>query len=132
MQNALQMGGSRDFSGWRSMDTAPRDGTIVELKCTYGVAPWYNLFRWSDGRWEQHDDPSMGVSSEDSLHWRPYSGEPSAYADPTGGAQNDAAYWRSAAARAHGLPPDYFEKSAAGTAPTTRPSWWRRLFKRGS
>lgn len=32
--------------GWREMDTAPRDGTIVELCCTYGVAPWYGLFRW--------------------------------------------------------------------------------------
>lgn len=38
----------RDFSGWQSMITAPHDGTWVELKCTYGVAPWYCVARWTD------------------------------------------------------------------------------------
>lgn len=34
--------------GWQQMTTAPRDGTPVELKNSYGVVPWYGLFRWTD------------------------------------------------------------------------------------
>lgn len=51
------------------MSTAPRDGTIIELRCSYGVAPWYDLYRWTDeiqvevigydtdaeGKWRQRD-----------------------------------------------------------------------------
>lgn len=96
--------------GWQSMDSAPRDGTIVELKCTYGVAPWYGLFRWTDEALAQNNDgtttlvkmgkhgwhspsQSSGVSDEQHLKWRPATSTPDAYVDPTGGAQNSRAYW---------------------------------------
>lgn len=132
--NTLQMGaryhrmGEHD-PGWLSMNSAPRDGTVVELMCTYGVAPWYSLCRWTredmahgrDGLMPfTKDEPSWvkvegggGPFSEGHLKWRPYDGDAAAYVDPTGGAQNDMAYWRGAAAARHGLPLDYFEAEAA-------------------
>lgn len=37
--------------GWKRMASAPRDGTTVEMLETYGVAPWYGIFRWTkDGQ----------------------------------------------------------------------------------
>ncbi len=153
MNRALQIGAFEqgtavhDFSGWRSMDAAPRDGTWVELKCTYGVAPWYCIARWTDeyvcqGRNGERytgksDKPSWqkpeggGPFSEGSLHWRPYSGEVSAYADPTGGMQNDPAYWRGAVANKYGLPLDHFEKMAAKNRTKNERStlpWWKHMF----
>lgn len=35
---------------------------------------------------------------------------PDNYTDPTGGMQNDMAYWRGAVAGKYGKPLDYFEK----------------------
>jgi hypothetical protein len=118
--------GTLQFSGtdghpdeWKSIQTAPRDGTIVELKNTYGIAPWYGIFRWTskikvtsqdqDGNqtvseidqgsptWVSVDNPGSGVDDGDHLQWRPYSGNPDAYVDPTGGAQKTGEYWRRAA-----------------------------------
>ena len=113
---------------WRSMDTAPRDGTIVELKCTYGVAPWFGLHRWTnemsyiiEGERKTYkvEHPTWvkvaescfcsTVSDESSLSWRPYESDPKQYIDPTRGAQNDPAYWRAATAKSYGLRADYFE-----------------------
>lgn len=154
----MQQRGGDNEDSWRSMDSAPHDGTWVELKCTYGVAPWYCVARWTDeglaygrGR-EKHpykaDKPSWqkpeggGPFSEGLLFWRPYTGEITSYVDPTGGLQNDAAYWRGAVASKYGLPLDHFEEQAAlnaksnaqrnsstATAPTgLRRGFWRRLF----
>lgn len=36
-----------DSGGWQSMDTAPKDGSIIEIMNTYGLVPWYGLFKWS-------------------------------------------------------------------------------------
>lgn len=118
--------GTGNTSQWRSMESAPRDGTWVELKNTYGVAPWYRLGRWTRERTSQDqtgeivsyaaETPSWdfgdatGISDEEHLQWRPYSGDIKAYTDPTGGAQNSAAYWRGAVTKKYGLPLDYFEK----------------------
>jgi hypothetical protein len=113
-----------ESAGWRSMSTAPRDGSVIELRCTYGVAPWYGLFKWSnevqtpDGRrvelgkkrWTDAIDVNKGVADESSLSWRPYSGAVENYVDPTHGRQNTDRYWREAVARKYGLPPDYFER----------------------
>jgi hypothetical protein len=33
--------------GWQPVSTAPRDGTVVEMLETYGVAPWYGIFKWT-------------------------------------------------------------------------------------
>lgn len=42
---------SASFNGdWRPVATAPRDGTIVEMLETYGIAPWYGIFRWTRER----------------------------------------------------------------------------------
>lgn len=120
------------------MSTAPRDGTVVEIKCSYGVAPWYGLFRWTDEQvvtardgtkmafktkdpsWVGVDRPGHGLcSGDDSLQWRPHDGNAEAYVDPTGGAQSDPAYWRAAVARKYGLPADHFEPKR---------SLWNRLF----
>lgn len=124
-------------NAWLSMDTAPRDGTWVELKCTYGVAPWYCLARWTDEHIAHDQDgqahpykankPSWvqreggGPFNEGSLHWRPYTGEAVAYIDPTGGMQNDPAYWRCAVASKYGLPLNYFEATAARNTRTDKP-----------
>lgn len=151
-QGAIAYHGSGDFSGWRSMDTAPRDGTPVELKCTYGVAPWYGVFKWTGKRaahgpngelhefeteptWVDARNPSMGVSDEGHLHWRPYNGAVASYVDPTGGMQNDDRYWRGAVAAKYGLAPDAFEEIAARNARKNearrkpRVSIWHRIIR---
>lgn len=47
--NASWVGeGKRGDRDWQPMATAPKDGTIIEVKCTYGVAPWFDLFRWTN------------------------------------------------------------------------------------
>jgi hypothetical protein len=101
-------------TNWAPMATAPRDGTVIELRCTYGVAPSYGLYAW-DAEWpwwKSVKDPRTGfmVDAETSLKWRPCVGDPAGYVDPTGGAQNDMAYWRGAAAASGGLDPDTFER----------------------
>jgi hypothetical protein len=113
-------------SGWCDMSTAPRDGTVVELCCTYGVVPWYGVYRWSDelttrliicgtdgdGRptqrvgepitgkseatWRDHQDSSKSVRDEAYLSWRPYERRGAVYVDPTGGLQDTVGYWRRA------------------------------------
>lgn len=104
-------------TGWQAMATAPRDGTIVEVCCTFGIAPWYGLYRWTgkQGAIDQHgkmhewegaptwvnaSDPSRSVSDEAHLHWRPAATLADTYIDPTGGAQDTNAYWLQAAYRA--------------------------------
>lgn len=164
MQNALWVGAHQQVmsrveqSDWHDMTTAPRDGTVIEIMCTYGVAPHYDLYKWTDisgafcltdgrivefndGRksWKKARDASVGLSGESTMRWRLYSGAIDSYIDPTGGAQNEAAYWRGAVAQKYGLPLDHFEKRVAASAaaipaprPTIEPkkaSWLRRLFQ---
>lgn len=109
------------------MQTAPRDGTVIEVKCTYGVAPWYRLFKWTDEyrcMGQASDEPNYkgvhewrsadlmcGIVDTDSLYWRPYAGTIENYIDPTGGVQDDMAYWRGAVAAKYGYSPDLFEKT---------------------
>lgn len=102
-----------DDEGWRSMDSAPKDGTIIEVRCTYGVAPWYGLFRWttkylalsnggkilvedSTPGWHSPTE-NAGFTADSTFTWRPYKGSSTAYDDPTHGAQKTNAYWLSAA-----------------------------------
>jgi hypothetical protein len=111
--------------GWKSAKSAPHDGTIVEMVQTYGIAPWYGIFKWTreamvesvacDGKnpcrsegmrpylkdqptWMQLDNPGHSVDEDACLFWRPYKGS-GKYVDPTGGAQNSVAYWCAAAHR---------------------------------
>ncbi len=104
---------------WQPIKTAPRDGTVIETKCTYGVAPWYGLHKWdsyewrTEKEWRSATDSRSSVTEGPYLYWRPFNGNPSEYVDPTNGVQEDMAYWRGALAAKYGLPPDTFEKSAS-------------------
>jgi hypothetical protein len=116
---------------WQTNATAPRDGTVIEYMNTYGVAPTYGLIRWTDEHvsldqnnarrvfkgspsWERAEPDAIGGTPIDTptLLWRPFHGDPAHYIDPTGGAQNDAAYWRGAVAAKYGLAPNAFEAIA--------------------
>lgn len=156
---ALEMGAFHqrtmllDSDGWRTMDSAPKDGTVIELKCTYGVAPWYGLYRWTATRtatlegetftyetepaWVKHGNDSSGVAAGDrDLRWRPAPAALETYVDPTGGLQEDMAYWRGAISRKYGYPLDHFEAlaaqdvkaaSCASIAMLHEPTPWQRL-----
>lgn len=90
--------------GWLPIESAPRDGTVIEIQNNWGVAPWFRLHRWVDQRgWVDADDDSRSLGSEDGLHlsWRPYTKTDRPYVDPTGGASRTVGYWRAA----EGLPP---------------------------
>lgn len=130
---------ARDPDGWQPMASAPHDGTVVEVRNNYGVAPWYGLYRWAvsefdnTGHWFNAKQASHFFDHEsDTLMWRPYKGDVTAYVDPTGGAQESMAYWRGASAQASGLPPDAFEeltrKNIAGEAPEPKAPWWQRWY----
>lgn len=134
----------RQDKSWQPMSSAPRDGTVVEVMCTYGVAPSYSLAKWTteftttqlDGErvkrtWKEPEWVNLrsggGWIYESSMKWRPYTGEVDNYIDPTGGAQNSPAYWRGAVAQKYGLPLNYFEKQVAKNT-NAKPSFWRWLF----
>ena len=100
---------------WQQIQTAPRDGTPIEIRNSYGVAPTFSVCKWSDRSWERLDGQDGGNPMDGPhLAWRPYHGDPRAYVDPTGGAQLTSEYWRRAAARSRGLPDDFFEKKTIG------------------
>lgn len=90
----------RAESSWLPMSSAPRDGTVVELRNSFGIAPWYGLFRWiaDDIRpsWRSAADPRSGIAdcvSDFQLAWRPTTQSPDEYVDPTNGAQDTRDYW---------------------------------------
>lgn len=78
---------------FRSMKDAPRDGMPVEIECSYGKMPWYDLMSWRDGKWWSVNRPGHTLSDEKSMKWRPYDGNTSEYVDPTGGLQFQGQYW---------------------------------------
>lgn len=110
------MWGSRDNPyrhrtppGWRSMESAPRDGTMIEIQNNWGVAPWFGRFRWNDedGRWRQVGSEVFNEEGRliqwsacdadgDWLSWRPAPQHDGVYVDPTGGAQFTSEYWLQA------------------------------------
>jgi hypothetical protein len=59
---------------WKSITTAPRDGTVIELKNSYGILPTFSLCRWTESGWRKHDDPMSGVIDGPHLEWREYGG----------------------------------------------------------
>jgi hypothetical protein len=110
---------------WKPGASAPRDGRIIEIMETYGIAPWYARVKWlkkgqtyktiitiddgkghqttqpytateSTGRWMEVDDPAGGPSDDECLFWRPTKQTGKSYDDPTHGAQKSVAYWCSA------------------------------------
>lgn len=97
--------------GWKPVATAPRDGTVVEMLETYGIAPWYGRFKWVKGDWISADDPNRGVHEDSCLFWRPLpkiaKGKP--YVDPTNGQQNSTEYWCRAARKPYNKKKDACE-----------------------
>lgn len=148
--DSMRLKGSMLASGWRDMDTAPRDGTVVELVCLYGVAPWYRLHQWtrkysvrsirclSDGTqvdegmhegegepaWRGVPDSSRSVDNERYLLWRPTAQTGETYRDPTGGAQDSSDYW----IRACGLNPANYPNRPNPAPNAPHSSWRQRLF----
>lgn len=90
--------------GWQATKTAPRDGTVIEIMETYGVAPWYSIYKWDSkggpggkGYWTDALDPTGGIDDDECAYWRPYKSTERKYVDPTHGAQHTVAYeckWR--------------------------------------
>lgn len=37
----------RESFGWQDMQSAPRDGSEIEIRCTYGFEPWVQRARWA-------------------------------------------------------------------------------------
>lgn len=99
MSRPIQM--CEDGGRWKSISTAPIDGTIIELKNNYGVAPSYSLVKRVDDRWQKANDPCSAVGDFEEHEWREYSGQIQDYADPTRGMQDDMNYWRTAVAIKH-------------------------------
>ncbi len=114
--------------GWMPSATAPHNGTVVEMMQTFGIAPWYGLFKWSDvttsmsghgpvqiklssPEWVSADGQHGGMSGLECAFWRPYKKpETEKYTDPTGGAQNSVAYWCAAAHVAYDPKTGYCKK----------------------
>jgi hypothetical protein len=136
---------------WQPMSTAPHSGEPVEIRCTYGVAPWFGLYHWiatpdttvypmdgrqpymQEGRWAKIGDDRHSLDADNSVSWRPYKGDVTQYIDPTHGAQDSPAYWRGAAAAKSGLPLDVFEGDVERNIENDHPksaSWWKSLIKR--
>lgn len=123
--------------GWKPVSTAPRDGTVVEMLETYGIAPWYDIFKWTkeitvpesfyvdgkghqvripphkitliNGGWVSQTKQGSSVTEDECLFWRPYSKPTASYIDPTAGAQNSVSYWCAALHRKYNKAKDACE-----------------------
>jgi hypothetical protein len=103
-----------------AMDTAPKDGTVIEIECRYGAKPWRGPFRWTDQaaawrigsdsgemhpftaphpEWRRYPGGDIGIDRQCGAlgrsFWRPFSGDLEVpYVDPW--AKIDAFdYWYS-------------------------------------
>lgn len=70
---------------WRDMSIAPRDGSEIEIKCTYGREPWVQRAMWlmdsqgpiwktggDDQGYTYVEDRWFGIGANNSnLQWRP-------------------------------------------------------------
>jgi hypothetical protein len=102
---------SASIGDWKSLNSAPHDGTVVEVLNTYGLAPTYGLFKYvkADKWWQDVRKANQGIVSEVCMYFRPYNGTVSAYVDPTGGAQDSVAYWCAYAHRPYNKKTGYCE-----------------------
>ena len=84
------------MNDWRNILSAPRDGTPIEIRNTWGIAPHYGLCKWVLGQgWVYANDPSASMIDGPHLDWREYAGKPEDYVDPTNGRQETVEYWRT-------------------------------------
>ena len=102
--------GAARIGGWESIQSAPRDGTVIEILQTGLPGPWYGLYKWTatgrkimkpsgaadDGQWSRVDPGTNYTAIPPSvicLAWRPYRDNGKPYVDPTQGEQNTISYW---------------------------------------
>lgn len=88
---------------WKPIQDAPRDGTVIEVLETYGIAPWYGIYKWVElagpysddrtprGHWMSAENDHTGVIENPCLFWRSYN-KTGKYIDPTNGAQDTVEY----------------------------------------
>lgn len=73
------------FKKWKTMDSAPRDGTIIEIKHLSG---WQDIYQYKisiygDGpRWCKYDNNSFGIFEEENFRWRSFNKNPLNYNKP--------------------------------------------------
>lgn len=74
---------------WQPINTAPHDGTIIEIENTWGVHPWHDLRQWSNENqwWQSVTKSNRGTTCENraskvTCRWRPYGGNISTYRGP--------------------------------------------------
>lgn len=90
-------------SGWKGMDCAPHDGSVVEIENRWGAKPWRALFRWTAenrnagldpseiipgqdiaaGHWVGATDPNLGFIGG-AFAWRKFDGDPATHENPFG------------------------------------------------
>ena len=63
------------FDPWQPISTAPRDGTIIGIKCSYGLDAWYGRHFWDKENmaWRNKDKPDHFIApeAENRCEWRP-------------------------------------------------------------
>jgi hypothetical protein len=74
------------FGAWRSIDSAPKDGTSVLLACNYDrlgkqriTLAWYERGMWAEGMYwdDDADDWSVAQCEFRPTHWMPLPEPPS-------------------------------------------------------
>lgn len=103
---------NRPVPGWGRIETAPHDGTTVEIANSAGWETTYGLYRWADGEgWARSgpdyfnpqlpkDWPPGGLIGDGPWYsWRPFNGDVNHYVDPTHGKQYSDNYFDAAFAR---------------------------------
>lgn len=94
-------------ASFNPMESAPRDGTVIEVINTYGLAPTFALVKFKNNSWlvlpERSEFQQMEMEGP-TLRWRAYAGTVEKYVDPTHGLQNDQQYWMGAFCAKYGYP----------------------------
>lgn len=84
---------SEPLPGFMPMAIAPRDGTVIELQSTFGIAQNYELSKWApvsswitEKAWIDVTPSSAGAfyKDENCLSWRPFHGIQADYKEPDG------------------------------------------------
>jgi len=122
---------------WQPMSTAPRNGTIIEIECRYGVKPWRRLHKWSNVRrmeiggeirelifdepsWVSIPNEANSIAFENSCVWRPWSGPIEEFHDPLAGFDEYEYY-------TGGRPPGYHPDMPSRRRPVKQSFNWHKL-----
>jgi hypothetical protein len=80
-------------SGWKTIDSAPKDGTVLEGMQTYGIAPYWSTVRFVNNHWVSGIDAAISLEPSTCLMWRPLKVAVLSYQEPTLGKQDTTGYW---------------------------------------